>query len=98
VVKTSTVSGEGLEDLLAAIEKHHSHLVKQGLFHKRREDRLRSETLDILDRQWQQLVRKEMTMSPEVNDLLNAVVQRQIDPYTATASILKYMLTALMKY
>ncbi|MEW6424209.1 MAG: methylmalonyl Co-A mutase-associated GTPase MeaB [Bacillota bacterium] len=91
VIKTSTVSGAGLEDLLSAIEKHRAYLVARGLFQKRREERLRSETLEILDRQWQRLVRKELKLSEEVNDLLEAVVKRQIDPYTAAASILNYV-------
>jgi len=91
VIKTSTVTGEGLEDLLSAIEKHRSYLVEQDLFQKRRKERLKSETLDILDRQWQQLVRKKMILSQTVNNMLNSVAQREIDPYTAAASILKYV-------
>lgn len=91
VIKTSTVSGEGLEDLLSALEKHRSFLAEQSFFQKRREDRLKSETLDILDRQWQQLVRKKMIFSQEVNNLLDSVAKRKIDPYTAAASILKFV-------
>ncbi|MCL6448724.1 MAG: methylmalonyl Co-A mutase-associated GTPase MeaB [Armatimonadetes bacterium] len=91
VVKTSTVTGTGLEDLLAAIERHRTYLLEKGLFQQRREERLRSETLEILDRQWQQLVRKEMKLSEEVNDLLDAVARRQTDPYTAASSILNYV-------
>lgn len=93
VVKTSTVSGAGLEDLLSAVEKHRGYLTTEGLFQQRREERLRSETLEILDRQWQQLVRKEMKLSEKVSDLLEAVARRQTDPYTAASSILNYVVT-----
>lgn len=91
VVKTSTVSGAGVEDLLAAVERHRAYLLEKGLFQKRREERLRSETLEILDRQWQQLVRREMKLSEEISGLLNAVERRELDPYTAAASILSWV-------
>ncbi len=91
VIKTSSVTGAGVEDLLSAVEKHRAYLMEKGLFQKRREARLRSETLEILDRQWQQLVRKEMKLSEEVNGLLEKVARRKIDPYTAASSILDYV-------
>ncbi|MEW5898253.1 MAG: methylmalonyl Co-A mutase-associated GTPase MeaB [Bacillota bacterium] len=91
VVKTSTISGTGLEDLLSAIEKHRAYLLAKGLFEKRREKRLRSDTLEILDHHWQQLVRKEMKLSEEVNDILESVTRKQIDPYTAASLILNYV-------
>lgn len=94
VVKTSIVSGTGLEDLLSAIEKHHDYLMVEGLFRKRREERLKSETLEILDRQWQQLVRKKMKLSEEVSGLLESVANRQNDPYTAASLILEYVVAS----
>ncbi|MGB9904824.1 MAG: ArgK/MeaB family GTPase, partial [Desulfotomaculales bacterium] len=93
VVKTSAVSGMGAEDLLAAIERHRRYILEKGSFQKKRAEQLRSETLEILDRKWQQLVRREMKLSEEVNRLLDSVARRELDPYTAASSILKRVMS-----
>ncbi|MGQ9824655.1 MAG: methylmalonyl Co-A mutase-associated GTPase MeaB [Desulfotomaculales bacterium] len=93
VVKTSAVSGMGAEDLLAAIERHQRYILEKGSFQKKRAEQLRSETLEILDRKWQQLVRREMKLSEEVNRLLDSVARRELDPYTAASSILKFVMS-----
>lgn len=93
VVKTSAVSGMGAEDLLAAIERHRRYIQEKSSFQKKRAEQLRSETLEILDRKWQQLVRREMKLSEEVNRLLDSVARRELDPYTAASSLLKRVMS-----
>lgn len=92
VVKTSTIHGEGVADLLAAVEKHRSHLEEKGLFLKRRQERLKSEALDIVNYQWQRLVRQQMNLPGRVNELLEKVASREVDPYTASALILEWIM------
>ena len=91
VVKSSAISGEGLEDLFSAIEKHHRHLTESKELLKLRRDRLKSETLEVLDRHWRQMVRREVNISEEVNKILESVADRQTDPYSAATSILKFV-------
>lgn len=88
VVKTSALSGIGLEDLLSTVEKHRTFLLEEGLFQKRREERLKAETLEIVERQWRNRVQKEMELSEKVDGILQSVVLGKKDPYTAGASIL----------
>lgn len=91
VVKTSSVSREGISDLLEAVEKHRSYLQNNGLFAERRQQRLRSEALEIVNHQWQRLVRRQMNYG-KVNELLNSVAAREIDPYSAAASIMEWII------
>ncbi|MCL6638373.1 MAG: methylmalonyl Co-A mutase-associated GTPase MeaB [Firmicutes bacterium] len=94
VVKTSTVHGEGVKDLLAAVEKHRDYLKEKGLYAGRRRERARNEALDIVNNQWQKLVRQQMESPGPVNELLNRVAAREMDPYTASASILDWIITS----
>lgn len=92
VVKTSTIHGEGVNDLLEAIEKHRDYLDEKGLFLQRRQERLKNETLDIVNYQWQRLVRQQMNLPGRVNELLEKVAAREMDPYTASSSILDWIM------
>lgn len=91
VVQTSAINRSGMEDLLNAIEKHRSYLMEKGKFQKKRRSRLRVETLEILDHQWQQLVRHEIKLSEKVNKLLESVEYGECDPYTTASSILDHV-------
>ncbi len=93
VVKTSTVhKGEGIEELLNAIEKHRENLNEKGFYTKRRQERARNETLDIVNYQWQRLVKRQMNLPGRVNQLLEKVGNNEIDPYTASETILELIL------
>ncbi len=90
VVKTSTVNkGEGILDLLSAIERHRNYLIDKGIYNQKRLDRIKSETLDIVNYQWQRLVKQQMNLPGTINELIEKVASREIDPYTASASILE---------
>lgn len=88
---TSSLSGQGLPELLAAIDQHHSFLVDRGWLESRRQDRAKSQTLEIVDFRWQQLVRREMTLPGLIKELLSDVATRKTDPYTAATAILEHM-------
>jgi LAO/AO transport system kinase len=94
VVLTSTVSGEGLEELWAAVERHRAHLVEAGLFERRRQERARAEALEIADHRWQAMVRQHTELPGPVNELLARVEARELDPYTAAAEILQWVISA----
>ena len=88
---TSSHSGQGLPELLGAIDQHHSFLVDRGWLDSRRQDRAKSQTLEIVDFRWQQLVRREMTLPGLINELLSDVAAMKTDPYTAATAIIEHM-------
>jgi LAO/AO transport system kinase len=94
VVKTSTIhTGEGVNDLLAAIEKHSAFLREKGLFDERRRERTRNEAVDIVNYQWEKLVRRQLELPGPVNDMLDRVAAREMDPYTASATIMEWIIS-----
>jgi len=94
VVKTSTINaGEGVNDLLAAIEKHSAFIRENGLFDERRRERTRNEAVDIVNYQWEKLVRRQLELPGPVNDLLDRVAAREMDPYTASVTIIEWIIS-----
>lgn len=93
VVKTSTIhKGEGVDNLLAAVEKHRNYLTEKGTFLLRRQERAKNEALEIVNYQWQRMVKQQMNLPGRVNQLLEKVASRETDPYTASASILEWII------
>lgn len=94
VIKTSTVNkGEGISDLLSAVEKHREYISEKGIFLQKRQERIKNEALEIVNYQWQRLVKQQMNLPGRINQLLEKVASREIDPYTASASILESILS-----
>ena len=95
VVKTSTINkGEGITDLLDAVKRHRQFITDNGSFLQKRQERAKNEALDIVNHQWQRMVREQIAAHGKVNDLLEKVAQREMDPYTASASIMEMVLAS----
>ncbi|MFX4260667.1 methylmalonyl Co-A mutase-associated GTPase MeaB [Pelotomaculum propionicicum] len=95
---TATINkGEGITELLEAIETHRNYLNEKGFFAERRRERTKNETLDIVNYQWQRLVREEVNRPGRVSELLEKVAVREIDPYTASDSIINWIIADLKK-
>ena len=92
VLKTSTIQVEGVDDLMAAVEKHCHYLKEEGLFAERRRERARNEVIDIVNHKWQKMVRRQMEIPGPVNELLDLVAAHEMDPYTASASIMDWII------
>ncbi|MCL6477801.1 MAG: methylmalonyl Co-A mutase-associated GTPase MeaB [Peptococcaceae bacterium] len=92
VIQVSTLDDRGINELLEAVEKYRSYLSESGLMENKREDRMRRETLEIVDHRWQQLVSSQVNYKGYVNDILSSVTEKKTDPYTAAGEILKYII------
>lgn len=90
VVQVSTLDNRGMDILMASVETHKQFLMASGRLESSREDRARKETLEIVDHQWQKLVKSQLNYRGQVSDILDLVADRKIDPYRAAANILAY--------
>lgn len=88
VVQVSTVNNTGVDELVEAIRKHIAYMLEKNILAQKRKQRLKSETLDIVNIRWQQRVRSQLNLPGKVNSLLEDVAQRKIDPYSAADDIL----------
>lgn len=87
----SCLKGIGIDELMSKITEHHKFLLTENIFQRRRQERMRSETLEIVTYKWQQKVSQQLKLPGKVNDLLNQVDKKEIDPYTAAYAILEYV-------
>lgn len=87
----SAFTGEGLDDLLNSIEKHHNFLLEKEIFQAKRGERMRSEVLSIVNYRWQQMVSKQLKNGP-VNAILDKVTNKELDPYSAATQILQLII------
>jgi len=86
VVMTVASSGEGLDELAEAIERHHARLEESGELERRRSQRLRAEVEAIVVEKAAERARRALargTIAGEVNGDLSAV-----DPYALADQIL----------
>ncbi len=86
VVMTSSSTGEGLDELLQIIDRHHRHLVDSGELEVRRVERVRAEVEAIVIEQAADRARRALrqgTMGQELEGDL-----REVDPYALAERIL----------
>src|SRR5918996_2718746 len=90
IVVTTASSGEGVEDLAAAVDEHRNALVARDGLAQRRTARARLQIREVAlgtvrDRAAQ------LTGAAGLNDLAAAVARRELDPYTAAGRLLHTM-------
>lgn len=88
VVKTITLDGTGLDELLAEIDNHRDYLVSSGNLEMLRQKRLKEEVTGIVLRKLEDMIALRFQQDKQVQSLLEAVLNRSQDPYTAAQSIM----------
>jgi LAO/AO transport system kinase len=89
IVKTVASKGEGIAELLDAIERHRAHVEETGTLEKRRARNLRSEVLGLAAARMRRELEARVEKDQDVAELLDEVVSRRTDPATAAARLLE---------
>jgi LAO/AO transport system kinase len=86
VLPTTATSGEGIPALLAAVQGHKAYLLESGEWLNRERGRSRREVEHLLQAR---LLRRLRRAVPEerLEGVITAVAAREMDPYTAVATI-----------
>ncbi|MCA1727503.1 MAG: methylmalonyl Co-A mutase-associated GTPase MeaB [Actinobacteria bacterium] len=87
VVATSTITGEGVDDLWEAIASHRKHLEATGALEQLRRDRLAEELEDMVSLRLRRRVAD--LLEGELADVAERVASRQLDPYEAAGILLE---------
>jgi LAO/AO transport system kinase len=82
IVKVSAATGEGVEELWAAIQSHREHLETTGRGQELRLQRLLAEVQEMVS---QQLKERAKDVLKDDADLVRELEERRIDPYGAVA-------------
>lgn len=92
VKRTVASLGEGLTELLVAVEEHISYLQKSDQLSMRRTKQTQNELMALLDEQIGRYILKNITSSGEFTAVVAAVERRERDPYSVVANLLRQVL------
>ena len=89
IVKTEAVRGEGIEELADKLAEHQAYIQAEGTLSERRRRNLMNEVLALATYRMRRDLEASVREDPEVQELLDRVVAREIDPATAAATVLE---------
>jgi LAO/AO transport system kinase len=88
IVRTEAARGEGVEKLVEKLAEHRAYVESEGLLAERRRRNLLNEVLGIATFRLRHALERTVAEDPGVQDLLDQVVSRQMDPASAASAIL----------
>jgi len=89
VLTTVASQGEGIADLVAALDKHHDYLASSGKLEERRKRRLAARTRAVVNRAIRQWVWEETDAEALLSKRLDDVAAGTRSPYDVAAEVLK---------
>jgi LAO/AO transport system kinase len=88
ILKTEAARGEGVRELAAKLNEHRAFVEAEGTLSERRRRNLMSEVLGIATMRLRRALEASLHEDAEVQELLDAVVARRLDPASAANAIL----------
>lgn len=88
VLKTVATSGEGTDQVLAAVDAHRRYLREGGLLEQKRRQRRRAEILRIVEARARDKLLQMAARGGRLEELADRVHAGELDPYTAAEQIL----------
>jgi LAO/AO transport system kinase len=89
VVLTVAAKGEGVAELIGALERHHTWLSESGTLNQRRRRRLLDRTREVVDRAARRWVWEETRANERIEARLDDIVSSAASPYEVAAEVLK---------
>jgi LAO/AO transport system kinase len=89
ILRTEAARGEGVEELAGKIDEHRAHIEEAGTLAERRARNLRNEVLGIAASRMRRRLEESVADDPDVSELLDRVVSREIDPASAAGQLLE---------
>jgi LAO/AO transport system kinase len=89
VVLTIAAKGDGVTDLIAALDRHHAWLEESGALDQRRRRRLLDRTREVVDRAARRWVWEETRASERIEQRLDDIASRAASPYEVAAEVLQ---------
>ena len=88
VVLTVAVKGDGVPELVAALDRHHDWLARTGALLERRRRRLLELTREVMDRATRRWVWEETRAEQAIAERIDDVVEGRLSPYELAADVL----------
>jgi LAO/AO transport system kinase len=87
VVLTVAAKGEGVAELIAALDRHYEWLVASGTLAERRRRRLLDRTREVVDRATRRWVWQETRADERIGERLDEIVAGRVSPYDVAAEV-----------
>lgn len=84
--------GEGIDKLIALIDKHHAHIKENGVLAKRRHERTKSELLELLRSSLGDYVMKQIVDTGKLDGFMQEISEHRNDPYTIVHQVISKLL------
>src|SRR3954454_24190976 len=88
IVRTQAHKGEGVEALAGKLREHRAFVEAEGTLAERRRRNLMNEVLGIATMRLRRKLEASLREDPEVQELLDEVVARRLDPASAASAVL----------
>lgn len=88
IVKTSALSGEGLDELTSWIQNHYKFIREKGLLAQKNRERRTRQFLDILTQRIRDEFMKVLETDPGLQNWVKKIGTLQLDPYSASEEVL----------
>ncbi len=88
ILKTEASRGEGIEELADKITEHRAHITEQGTLDERRRRNLMNEVMALAGARLRRRLEEQVREDGSVQELLDEVVARRLDPASAAARLL----------
>jgi LAO/AO transport system kinase len=89
IIRTEAVRGEGIEELADRLSEHRAFIKAEGTLSERRRRNLMNEVLAIATYRMRRELEASVREDPDVAELLDRVVSRELDPASAAERILE---------
>ena len=89
IVRTEAVRGEGVAELVDKLSEHRAYIEAEGTLSERHRRNLMNEVLGIATFRMRRELEASIRNDPEVGQLLDRVVARELDPASAASRILE---------
>ncbi len=92
IIKVIATSGEGVKELVKAIQDHHNYLLDSGEIKQNRERRCWSQLETIVEQSFMRKLFIEPEEQALFQKLVREVNERKIDPYTAAEKLILHLI------
>ncbi|QLH77519.1 methylmalonyl Co-A mutase-associated GTPase MeaB [Halosimplex rubrum] len=89
IVETVADRGEGIDDLIAAMDDHRAYLVESGQLEAKARTRYADEIRTLLREDARELLAEEIEARGGLDERVDAVLRRETDPYTVAEAVLE---------
>jgi LAO/AO transport system kinase len=87
VVLTIAAKGEGIDELMAALDRHHEWLARSGSLDERRRRRMLERTREVVERAARRWMWRETQAEQVISERLDQVVEGTLSPYEVATEV-----------